>query len=417
MAAAAISDYTASILKTLYSNEAIEDACLAESVALGLLAKDETFDGYDFREIQFYGDLNSTGAVFSGAQAATGIPSDAVFTLTRKETYAVASLEGWLIEASKSNKGAFVPALKRHMDAALHAIGQTVSFNIYRDSTMNRTTISAISTVYVDIPREDHVLFQRGMTCVCADVTTGYLEVATAYTISKVTRSYSATLCRLTFSADPSSTWDVGDYIVRSTDTDATTAAASSGLGITGFMGWMPTTVGTLFGQDCTLDADRLAGGRFDGSAMSMRECVMNAIAEAANGSADTVDTLLLPPLKYQRLANELGTNVRYCQEMAVRSNGSPAKVGFTGIELVSGVGSGSVKVFPDKFCPRLYGFLLTRNTWKLRSLGKVPHILNLDGNEMLRAAAANSYELRWGASYQLGCKNVGANMRITLPT
>lgn len=417
MAAAAISDYTSSILKTLYSTEAIEDATLKQSVALGLIGKDESFDGYDFRELQFYGDTPAGGAVFSGVQSAVGNPSDAVFTLTRKETYAVAELEGWLIEASKSNKGAFIPALKRHMDSALHSIGQTVSMNLFRDSAMNRSTISAISTVYVDIPREDHVLFEKGMKLVCADVTTGYLEVATAYTISKVTRSYSATLCRLTMSADPSATWDVGDYLVRSTDTDATTAAASSGLGITGFRGWMPATVGTLFGQDCTLDSDRLAGGRFDGSAMSMKECVMNAIAEAALGSAESVDTFILPPLKYQRLANELGTNVRYCQEMAVRANGQPARVGFTGIELVTGVGTGTVKVYADKFCQRTLGYLLTRNTWKIRSLNKVPHILNLDGNDMLRLASSNAYQLRWGASYQLGCKNVAANMVVTLPT
>ena len=220
MAAAAISNYTATILKTLYSDAAIEDSCLKESVALGLIGKDETFDGYNYRELQFYGDLNSTGAVFATAQAATGIPSDAAFTLLRKETYAVASLEGWLIEASKSNKGAFVPALKRHMDAALHAIGQTVSFNLFTDSTMIRTTITACSTYYCTFPREDHVRFQVGMPIVSADVTTSYLEIATAYAITKVERSYTATTARLTFGTDVASAGgDAGDYLIRSTDT------------------------------------------------------------------------------------------------------------------------------------------------------------------------------------------------------
>lgn len=416
MAAGTLSDYVGTLIKTLFSSAAIEDSTLKKSPALGLLKKDESFDGVPFREIQFYGDLKGVGHTFTGAQNMVGNPNDAVFDLTRAETYAVAQLDHWAIEASKSNKAAFIPILKRHMDSALHSIGQTCSMNIFRDTWCDRGVISAVSTVYVDVPRENHILFEKGMPLVGAITATGLLRSNTVLTISNINRSYSSTLCRLTMSASAAAlSWAATDTLYRSTDTNKTDASAGTGLGITGFRGWMPATVGTLFGQDCTLDTDRLGGGRFDASSYSMREGMLNAISEASLGSAEEVDTCFMHPLKYQRLVNELGTNVRYCQEMAARSNGSPAKVGFTGVELIGG--ANPVKVYPDKFCQFAYAYLLTRRTWTIRSLNQVPHVLNLDGQDLMKKDASNNYEIRWGASWQLGCSNVGANMVVTLPT
>lgn len=411
MAAGTVADYAASILKTIYSNDAIENSTLSQSPAFGQLPKDETFAGYDFRELCFYGDLQGVGAGFAAAQSAVGNPSDAVYTLTRKETYAVAQLAGWLIEAAKAgDKAAFVSALKRHMDSALHAITLTMSMNVFRDTYMDRGTCTNSTTTVTMANKDDIVLIEKGMPVVFTATASGVLLTTSASTtVSSVNRAAG------TFVVASATGLTGTMYVFRTTDSDATTSAGSSGLGITGFRGWMPSTVGTLFGQDCTLDSQRLGGNRYDGSGKSMRECINNAVA-VSDRDDSMWDSLFIPPTHYGRLVNELGTNVRYCQEPAMGSKGPSATVGFEGIQII-GPGSKPAKVFADRFCQPGLGYGLKKDVWKLRSLNKAPHILDLDGLTMLRQSTANNYELRWGAGYQLGCRNPGANIVITLPT
>lgn len=412
MAAGTISDYASSILKTIYSPEAIENSTLDKSPLLGRMSKSEDFTGYDFKELVFYGDLGGVGNVFSSAQSAIGNPADAVFSLTRKETYALAALEGWLIEAAKGgDKAAFVSALKRHMDSALHAIGQTMSMQLYRDKYGCRGTATASGTTVTLVNKDDIVLFEKGMPLAASATDGGVLLSATACTVATINRSAGT----FTTSVDMSGSWTGTFYLYRSTDTDATTAAAASGLSITGLRGWMPASVGTLFGQDCTLDAARLGGLRYDASSYSHKEGLINASAEADRDGC-YFDSLYLPPSNYAKLVNELGTNVRYIQEPAMTTKGPSATIGFEGVSFM-GPGGRPIKVFSDRFCIPGLGFGLKMDTWKVRSLNKAPHILNLDGLTMMRSATANTYEIRWGASWQLGCRNPGANIVITLPT
>lgn len=56
-------------------------------------------------------------------------------------------------------------------------------------------------------------------------------------------------------------------------------------------------------------------------------------------------------------------------------------------------------------------------NTWKLRSLGKVPHILTygMEGLEGLRVGNADALEIRIGYYGQLICSAPGFNMVVTL--
>ncbi len=176
----------------------------------------------------------------------------------------------------------------------------------------------------------------------------------------------------------------------------------------------MPTTVGALFGQDCTLDSQRLGGSRYDGVGKSMRETINGAVWQADRDGCK-FDAVFMPPRNYAALVNELGTNVRYCQDSAQGLKGPSATVGFAGIEMI-GPMSKTIKIFADRWCQPGLGYAVKKDSWKVRSLNQAPHILDLDGLQMLRAAAANSYEIRWGASWQLGCKNVGDNMVITLP-
>jgi len=412
MAAGTVANYASTVLKTLFSSKAIDDATLSESPARGMMNKNEDFGGYDSRSLLFYGDLQGVGNVFSTAQSSIANPSDAAYTITRKECYALAALEGWLIEAAKKGERAsFCSALQRHMDSALHAIAtNTMSHQIYRNTYGHRGTATASTTTITLTNANDIVLFEKGMPLVASATDGGALLSATACTVATVNRGAGT----FTTSVDMSASWTGTFYLYRATDSDGTTAAAPSGLCITGLRGWMPSTVGTLFGQDCTLDSQRLAGGRYAGTG-SMRECMNGAVA-VADRDGQKWDTIVMPPDYYAKLVNELSTNVRYAQAPAMTSKGPSATIGFAGIETVGPSGK-MVKVFADRWCQSGLAYALKMDTWTVMSLNKAPHILDLDGLVMMRSATANTYELRWGASWQLHCSNPGDNMVITLPT
>ena len=58
---------------------------------------------------------------------------------------------------------------------------------------------------------------------------------------------------------------------------------------------------------------------------------------------------------------------------------------------------------------------MLTKDTWKLYSLGAAPKILDSDGLKMLREASADSVEVRVGYYAQLGSNAPGFNGIVKL--
>ena len=74
------------------------------------------------------------------------------------------------------------------------------------------------------------------------------------------------------------------------------------------------------------------------------------------------------------------------------------------------------IKVFPDRNCQPLTGYLLQMDTWCLEGLGEVPQILRYgDGLEMLRVSNADAGEVRVGAYYQLRTNAPGWNAVVKL--
>lgn len=69
----------------------------------------------------------------------------------------------------------------------------------------------------------------------------------------------------------------------------------------------------------------------------------------------------------------------------------------------------------PKRFSRREIGS--NKLTWKLRSLGKAPHLLTygLEGLEGLRVGNSDALEVRVGAYYNYTCNAPGWNLRIAL--
>lgn len=175
----------------------------------------------------------------------------------------------------------------------------------------------------------------------------------------------------------------VNDFLFRNGD---------YALKIKGLQAWLPNTAPTagdsFFSVDRSSDASRLAGIRFDGSAMPIEEALVKAASRTAREGGKP-EYCFISYTKYADLENALGSKVQYI-DMKVNP-----EIAFRGIQ-INGP-RGPIKVVPDVSCPGDRAFMLQMNVWKLYSLGKCPQILDTDGLKMLRQATADGVEVRIG--------------------
>jgi hypothetical protein len=152
-----------------------------------------------------------------------------------------------------------------------------------------------------------------------------------------------------------------------------------------------------------------LGGLRFDASSLTIEEGITNALA-FMNREGARPDLAIIDFASYAALVNSLGAKVQY-----VQVKHDEVEVAFEGITFQSAYGR--VTVLADRSCPPTTAFLLTMSTLKLRSLGKVPHILTygMEGLEGLRVGNADALEIRIGYYGNLVCSAPGMNCQVTL--
>jgi hypothetical protein len=112
----------------------------------------------------------------------------------------------------------------------------------------------------------------------------------------------------------------------------------------------------------------------------------------------------------YAALEKSLGAKVQY-----VDVKHEEADIAFAGIRIHAPYGP--ITVIPDRNCASQTAYLLQMDTWKLRSLGKMPHVLTygLEGLEGLRVGNADALEIRIGYYGNLICVAPGWNCVVQL--
>jgi hypothetical protein len=164
-------------------------------------------------------------------------------------------------------------------------------------------------------------------------------------------------------------------------------------LGLSGLAAWVPSVdppaTDNFWGVNRSADPTRLAGLRFNASAQSIAEGLTNALG-FANREGAAPDLIVLDFVSYTTLINELGAKVQY-----VQLEHDEVEVAFEAIHFHSAYGK--IPVLADRSCPAQTAYCLTMDTWKLRTLGKAPHILTygMEGLEGLRVGNADALEIR----------------------
>lgn len=328
------------------------------------------------------------------------------FLLTRVADYSIATIDNQTMMASRTDKMAFLEGAKLVIDGAIRSCTNSVASAIFRSGTGSIGQVSgAITAGVIQLANiADVVQFEVNMV-LQANATDGGLSpraalgyvIAVNRTLGQVTVSTS-----MGGAAATPALWVSGDWLLVQGDLN---------LKAKGLAAWLPATAPTagdsFFGVDRSVDTFRLGGGRYDGSAQSIEEALIDGSSLLAREGGKP-DVAITSFASYSALEKALGSKIQYIDMKG------PADIAFRGI-MVNGANS-VIKVFPDRNSQPLTAYLLQMNTWALEGLGDVPQILRYgDGLEMLRVYNADAGEVRVGAYYQIRTNAPGWNANVKL--
>jgi hypothetical protein len=412
-------------LKELYTgDDYMKDLVYKKNPFFALVPKNESPSGFAGKYIPVplvYGAPQGRSATFANAQSNQTAPALASFFVYRVSDYQLVTITNELLEATKDDAGAFVDEAKLNMDTGFRNLSNDIAFSLFADASGARGEIGAISTGVITLASPNSVVqFEVGMVLVSFAVSgTTYTQSTGAnlgYVIA-VNRSAGTITVSATAggAAGTPTNWSTSfpKLAVQGDISFGSLALQTAFLKISGLAAWLPSTAPSasenFWGVDRSVDVTRLAGVRFDGSGETIEEALIDA-ASLVSREGGMPDMCFMNFSSYAALEKSLGSKVQY-----VTVKHEEADIAFAGITVNAPYGP--ITVIPDRNCPALKAYLLQMDTWKLRSLGKVPHILTygLEGLEGLRIGNADALEIRIGFYGNLICNAPGWNCVVTL--
>ncbi len=416
-------------LKELYTDDKdyMKDLVYKENPFLALVPKNESPDGFAGKYIPVpleYGTPQGRSHSFANAQAQQTASSLASFFVYVIQDYQLVTITNLLMEQTKTSAGAFIDAAKLQMDGGFRNITNNIAFELFGSGTATRGISSSSSTqagttvggtVLPLTNAQQIVAFEVGMLLV-ASATDGGAPSSDTVTIFSVDRA-NGIITGTASAATLSANWAIGSgsaYLTISGDLPSTGASSTASFqALSGLAAWIPTASpgpsDNFWGVNRSADPTRLAGLRYNAQAYTIEEGMTNALA-FGNREGAKFDLCIMDFASYAALVNSLGAKVQY-----VQVKHDEVEVAFEGISFQSAYGR--ITVLADRSCPPQTAYCLTMSTLKLRSLGKVPHILTygMEGLEGLRVGNADALEIRIGYYGNLICSAPGYNMVIQL--
>lgn len=400
----------AAALKVLYDDQKVTKLFYDDNPFLALVPKYEDFGGSSYPVPVTVSPGQGRSAAIATAIANQTASIKVKFDITRISDYTVASITNEMLEASRTDKMAFLRLAEDEIDTKMQGFANTIAADILRSGTgsIGQVGTGGVSTGVITLADANSVVnFEVNQVLRCSNGTTdgNTVRAAKGYVIAVDRDAGTVTVASDAFggnAATPAS-WAASEYL--SIDGDIN-------LKPKGIAAWIPATAPTstaFFGVDRSIDPTRLGGIRVDGSGKQIQEAIVDASMRVAR-EGGTPDLFLTNFVSYGALEKELGTKVNYCDLKG------PGEIGFRGIRINGH--KGEIKVLADRSMPGTLGYMLQLNTWKLLSLNQAPHIQNYGLNsEMgwLRVTTADALEARACAYYNLACLKPGANARVSL--
>lgn len=421
---ASVSNQVAALKELYTGDDYMKDLVYKKNPFLALVPKDESPSGFAGKYIPVplvYGTPQGRSANFANAQSNQTAAAVSSFFVYRVSNYQLVTITNELLEATKDNAGAFVDEAKLHMDTGFRNISNDIAHDLFGDASGSRGQIASISTGVITLVDPQTVVnFEVGMTLVSYSVSgttfTQSTSAALGYVIG-VNRSVGTVTVSASAggAAGTPTNWSTSfpNLAVQGDVAFGAITLQTSFLKISGLGAWLPaagpSSGENFWGVDRSVDSTRLAGVSFDGSAESIEEALIDAAALVAREGGQP-DMCFMGFGSYAALEKSLGAKVQY-----VDVKHDEADIAFSGIRIHAPYGP--ITVIPDRSCPSKTAFLLQMDVWKLRSLGKAPHVLTygLEGLEGIRVGNADALEIRIGLYGNLICSAPGWNAVVKL--
>jgi hypothetical protein len=389
-----------------------------------MIPKNESPDGFAGKYIPVpleYGNPQGRAHVFANAQnqqTASDVVSYFVYAV---QDYQLVTITNLLMEQTKSNAGAFVDEASRTLDNGFRNLSNNMAFELFYGGTASRGIIGSavlsggvvtivLSNAQTVVQFEQGMTLQNSATDGGAALTNG--GVIDAIQLTSVNRG-NGTLVGTVVQGN-GSTFVAGDYLQVLGDIGSAGASTIAGLlGLSGLAAWVPAvdpvSTDNFWGVNRSADPTRLGGLRYNASAQTISEGITNALA-FGNREGAAFDLIIMDFVSYSTLINELGAKVQY-----VQLEHDEVEVAFEAIHFHSAYGK--IPVLADRSCQAQTAWCLTVDTWKMRTLGKAPHILTygLEGLEGLRVGNADALEIRIAYYGNVICSAPGYNMQVSL--
>lgn len=418
----AVSNFTSmqALIKELYldTQEVVQNVRLKSGPFYNMMKRQEITDagGVDVAfPITIYGGSSGASATFSTAQANAQGLSSVKFQLTRANEYGYVLLDRQTMMATTGLPEAFVQQKTAEIENLMITVNNEVAFGLYSDGTATRGIISAGSTVgsstitLSDVTQS--VNFEAGMWVVAAAGTgtanplrnggaavqlTGVQQSGPNKGQLTVSNNWNAAISAI----------QAGDYLFRQGDV----TAAGQSLKFPGFQSWVPSAApggsDNFYGVNRSFNS-RLYGIGYNGSTLSIREALTNAVAEIYTVGGQP-DAIFLSPQRYAQLQLQLQSGA-LAQKMPTDGD-----FGFKYVELHTDFGA--IPVYADRWAPNAYGFVAEMDSWRLMSVGDVPQIVDEDGKMLFRSATLDAFEVRIAAYLVPACARPNHNSLVTLP-
>lgn len=395
------------IQKEFYPN-GFGEVVYKSAPALALMKKVERFGGDVLKVPLIYGDAPGRSSDFDTAYAGkdTALPKLA-FLVTRKRDYSIFALDNETILSTEGDDAAFVEAVKLYTDRALGGLKQSMALTAFGSGAGRRGRIATggISSAVITLEdAADGVNFEVGMKLEVAATETGAVRTGSV-TVQSVSRGITTTTITCTANVTTGiSAAAAGDYIFAKGDHNNLPS---------GFAAWLPWTDPSggesYYGVDRSVDRQRLAGTKYDGSSQSLEEALIDGVTSVElNGGLEEEGAgyIFCNPLDRAQLVKELGDRRRYVDVKA-------DKVGLSFKALQFEGNNKALPVIADRRCRRGYAYVIDMSTWEFRSIGAAPRNLVTGMDEDSKDA------MQWRMGYygNIVCNAPGFNGIIKLST
>lgn len=417
-------------LKELYVDDKdyMKNIVYAKNPLLALIPKNESPDGFAGKYIPVpleYGNPQGRSHTFANAQNQQTASDVVSFFVYAVQDYQLVTITNLLMEQTKSNAGAFVDEASRTLDNGFRNLSNNMAFELFSGGTATRGQISTTAPSYsaptltLTLANAQQVVqFEVGMTLQASATDGGAALQDTPGTIDAIqvtsVNRGTGVIAGAVVQGAPQTSWLASSYLQVLGDIGIGGSSTIAGLqGLSGLAAWVPNVDppanDNFWGVNRSADPTRLGGLRYNASSQSISEGLTNALA-LANREGAAPDLIVLDFVSYATLINELGAKVQY-----VQLDHEEVEVSFEAIHFHSAYGK--IPVLADRSCPAQTAYCLTMDTWKLRTLGKAPHILTygMEGLEGLRVGNADALEIRIAYYGNVICSAPGYNMVVQL--